>query len=110
LIRATTTIKVLRSLTTSYNEYGDEVENLVVISSRVPAAITEQRKTYYNPTEGQLRTLRNVAGRVNSGTDILSGDILIDERTGNRYAVEATDQPQSPVMQNDLTLELVRQT
>ncbi len=105
---ATTTVAILRG--TSTDDYGDEVDGSTVVASGIPAAIQEQRQTVTTADDPQPRVVRIYTGRVNAGTDIQTGDRIKDETTNAIYIVDQFSQVASPVMTNDLRLDLRRVT
>jgi hypothetical protein len=96
--------------------WGDEVETETDTDadslpdphlSGIPASIIEQTQRVRDDAGG-LRPVRFVVGRVSGRADVQSGDRIRDRKNGAWYAVTATDQPQSPVIELDLRLELSR--
>lgn len=73
----------------------------------IPASIIERTQRVRDDAGG-LRAVRFVVGRVAGRADVRSGDRIRDQKDGAWYRVSATDQPQSPVMELDLRLELQR--
>lgn len=126
---ATTTIDVFRDvdaaatpdpLDSDVDPFGDEVETPRADTAddadldpdphlrKLPASIIEQTRRPFDPTAGDLRTVKFVVGRVTSGTDIRRGDIVVDRKDGGRYRVNDAVQPQNMAMRLDLRLDLVR--
>jgi hypothetical protein len=99
--------------------WGDEIETPAPDTSAdtdtdpdpylrgIPASIIEQTQRVRDDAGG-LRPVRFVVGRVSGRSDVQSGDRIRDRKNGAWYAVTATDQPQSPVIELDLRLELSR--
>lgn len=105
---ATTTVSVLRGTTT--DDYGDPVDSNTAVATGIPASIIEQRQTVTTADDPNPRVVRTYTGRVSAGTDIRTGDRIKDERTTYVYIVDQFSQVSSPVLTNDLRLDLRRTT
>ena len=102
---ATGTYTVLRG-TASFNDYGDEVSDDAVASTGNIGAVTERRRTNFDPQSGRVATLRELTGRFSHGTDIQDGDRLKDEKTGDTFTVVSVYRGTSIAMKSDLVLDL----
>lgn len=119
IAQATTRVDVFRDAdagqaTVDRDVYGDEVETpraagAAYLADR-PASIIEKTRRVYDAADGQFRTVAYLSGRMNGGTDVQTGDILMDLRTGVSYSVTSAVQPMNPVMLPDLRLDLARTT
>jgi len=106
-----TTVTILRGTTT--NAYGDIVDdptNSVVVARGVPARITVSSVRAYDPASSTLRVIQAVDGVVQSDTDIVDGDQLVDENTNATYSIESVTQDGGPAFVPDLELVLRRVT
>lgn len=105
--RATTTVSIYRGST--QDAYGDPVDDNTVappIATGVICSIIEQTRRAFIAAESRRTVVKNAFGRVVSGTDVIEGDRIKDERTGEFYFVEATSMPQSPFGAMDVRLVL----
>lgn len=103
---ATTTVAVLRG--TSTDSYGDVVDGSTAISTGTPASIIEQRRLVATESDPTPRSVITYTGRVSAGTDIADGDRIRDERTSEVYIVDSAHRVASPVITNDIRLDLRR--
>ena len=102
--RATTTITIYRGQDT--DEWGDPVDNDTVVASGVRAAIAEQ-KIYAQPeVTTQPRNLRYARLRVTKGTDVRKNDRILDEKLNQTWTITNISQLQSPVIGQDLRIDL----
>ncbi len=115
---ATTVVDVYRdadagSATPDVNWFGDEVETPADYTtawgtphiSAAPASVIE--RTQRVPNDGDLSTVRYVVGRVTGGTDIVTGDRIVDRKDRTVYRVEGWSEPQNFGIRLDRRLELV---
>lgn len=100
----TTTVSVLRG--TSTTPAGDEVDNLTPLYTGIPASVMERTRTGIDDATQEPRVFRYTVCRLPAGTDIKDDDILLDERTGLRYAVSSVSVLSSPVHVPDLRVDL----
>lgn len=108
---ASTTATVLRGTTT--NAYGDVVDdptNSVVIARGLPAQIIVTTSRPYDSSSQTIRVIQTVEGRVQSDTDIVEGDQLVDESNNVTYSIESVTQDGGPGFTSDLELVLRRVT
>lgn len=108
---ASTTATVLRG--TTLNAYGDTIDdptNAVVVARGVPAQIIVTTARPYDPSSQTIRVIQTVEGRVQSDTDIVEGDQLVDESTNVTYSIESVTQDGGPGFVSDLELVLRRVT
>lgn len=73
---------------TVVDEYGNIQDASVVLHSRVPAALAEVSRTVFDPATQSPRTVRSVVCNVSRWLGVTSSNQLLDETTGNTYAVE----------------------
>jgi hypothetical protein len=107
--RATERVTVLRG--TETNSYGDLVDSEVAVHTGVIMAIMEtSRSRTFLPAEGATRVITSHQGFASSNADILKGDRLRSERTGNVYLVVDMTLPGSAAISPDLELQLSRTT
>lgn len=115
---ATTLVSILRG--TTENEFGDEIDAANpgnIVQRDIPASIMEQRtplsprgrRIVFTPADETPREVRWINARLPAGTNILAGDRLLDQTTGNIYALDTIQKDVSPITEIDLRLE-VRQT
>lgn len=108
---ASNLVSVVRG--TTLNAYGDTVDdpdNGQVVASAVPASITVTSTRAYDNTSQQIRQIQSIAGVVQSDTDIVESDQLVDDQTGVIYIVESVTQEGGPGFTSDLELVLRRVT
>jgi hypothetical protein len=129
MTQATTRIDVFRDVDasttpdtgdTDFDEWGNEIETPRPDTDDdedtdpdpylrdLPASIIERTMRSPDPSTGDLRTIRYLVGRVTNGTDVQSGDIISDRRTGERYRVAGWSEPRNPMVRVDRRLELER--
>jgi hypothetical protein len=99
------TVSVLHS---SNIDDWDGTSNETISASGVDASIIEQSRLVYDPQSTTHRIIRNVAGRLPSGTSIAARDRIRDEVTGTVYMVVSVRQHQNHYYTSDVTLELRR--
>ncbi len=92
------------------DEYGDPVDTGTVLAQHVPASVIEQSRNVYSPVNGRLTTVRTVTGRFRHGIDLLAGDQLADESTGEAYVVVSVRTVASAVNKPDTVADLTRNT
>jgi len=105
---ANTTISILGG--TAEDEFGEQTDSGTVLSSEIPAAVTEQTRqmsTQENPTP---HVVRFTVCRVGSDTQVEETNIVLDEGTGNKYTIQGKSQTGGFGMKNDLRLDLRRIT
>lgn len=106
---ASNLVSVVRG--TTLNAYGDTVDdpdNAQVIASGIPAQIVVTSSRAYDNTSQQIRVIQSIAGAVQSDTDIVESDQLVDDQTGATYIVESVTQEGGPGFTSDLELVLRR--
>jgi hypothetical protein len=108
IARATTTLAVLRGVTT--DDYGDEQDTDTVVATRIPASLAEQTRRVTTRDDPTPRIVRYAIGRVTAGTDIRDQDRVRDESTGAVYIVDAVSSMNSAAVAADLRLDLRRTT
>ena len=108
LVRATTTISILRG--TSTDGYGDEVDTDTAAYTGIPASLVEQSRRVTTRDDPTPRIVRYAVGRVTAGTDVTDQDRIKDERTGAIYIVDAVSSMANPALTADLRLDLRRTT
>jgi len=102
----TTTVTVYRG--SSVDQYGDEDDSNTAVLSKVPCSLLEQRRLVATQDSTQPMIVRYYTARLPYGTDIETGDRLLDEKTNVIYMVDSYAQVQSPFIQGDLRLDLRR--
>lgn len=90
----------------STNDYGDEVSDDAVVSVGNIGAVTERRRTNFDPQSGRVATVRELTGRFSNGADIKDGDRIKDEKTGDTFLVASVYRGTSIAMKSDLVLDL----
>jgi hypothetical protein len=101
----TTTLATFRG--TAVNAYGDETDVGTVYLTGVPAALVETAKTVFDAASQRQQTIRSITCRVPAWADIIDTDTLMDERTGDYFAIESIQRQPSlglPVDSTMLTL------
>jgi len=108
---ASTTVTILRgTATNAYGDVVDDPDNAQVVATGVLADIAVQSKRAYDPTSQTIRVIQSIKGSVQSDTDLVESDQLLDDRTGNTYTVQSVTQPGGPGFIGNLELELRRVT
>lgn len=106
---ANTYVSVLRG--TVVDEYGDVQDSGVAVFTRVPASLVETQRTVFDPATQLPRTVRSTVCVIQDGLGLTNSDQIVDEQTGDKYAVEEIVKPPTldgaPV---DITLTLRRVT
>jgi hypothetical protein len=96
--RPNTYVTILRtSPETLTDEYGDEMDNEVPVSTRNPFSIIMQSKRQYLPSENRTTIVQTHLGRCRANVDVKETDRLKDERTGFVYMIESIVHPQDPM-------------
>lgn len=102
---ATSTYRIERGETE--NGFGDSVAGTAPVASGVLLALTEKERRQ-SDSENFVRE-RVIVGRGRPRTDIREGDRVVDERTGEKFAVLKTTRPGAvPVMGSDVRFECTR--
>lgn len=90
---ANVTISVLRG--TTYNAYGDLVDDNQVFMENLPAFLAETGKTVQDPSSPTPRTVREIVCHVPQYVGILDTDQIVDERTGDKFMIISVTRPPS---------------
>jgi hypothetical protein len=106
---ATTTISIIGGSAT-YDGWGDVVEGSTVSASGIPASILEQTRLVTRPADNRAQVVRYYTGRVPAGTEVTTSNRILDERTGQLYVIDSVATVASPVITNDVRLDLRRAT
>lgn len=101
----TTTVSILRGST--FTDAGDEIDSLTPVYTGIPASIMERSRLGITVSTEDPRVYRYTIGRLPAGTDVVDTDLILDERTGKRYAIAAVSVLGSPVHTPDLRLDLL---
>jgi hypothetical protein len=88
-----TTVQILRG--TTYNSYGELVDNDTVFMENVPAFLAETGKTVQDPSSPTPRTVREIVCHVPQYVGVTDSDQIVDERTGDKYMIISTTRPPS---------------
>lgn len=89
---ATALVAVYRD--TDIDALGDEEDDdrtPVPGLERVRVALTERSRTVFDPSAGEMRTIRVATGRAVVGTDLQPNDRLRDLRTGKWWRIGGLD-------------------
>jgi hypothetical protein len=105
---ATTTIAILRGTTTDV--WGDEADTDTVVSTGIPASLTEQSRRVTTRDDPTPRIVRYAVARVAADTDVTDQDRVRDERTGQVYSIDAVSSMANPAAVADIRLDLRRTT
>ncbi|GGW98719.1 hypothetical protein [Streptomyces chartreusis] len=105
---ATTKVTILRG--TEEDEFGDERDTDTPIATGIPASLVEQTRRVSGRENPTPRTVRYAVARVPAGTDITDNDRVLDERTGDKYIVDAVSGMANPAIQVDRRVDLRRTT
>jgi hypothetical protein len=105
---ATCLASILRPTGTK-NARGDASNIYTVVSTGVPASITEDSRRTWDSATQTPRTVRTLSALVGSGTDIRKGDQLRDDTHGGLlYVVKDVTQERSFAYTPDIELDLGR--
>lgn len=102
---ATGRYTVIRGVT-AQNDYGDDVSDDAVVSTGNIGAVTERRRTNFDPQSGRVETVRELTGRFRHGTDVQDGDRIKDEKSGDEFVVTSVYRGTSIALKSDLVLDL----
>lgn len=103
--RATTTISIYRGQ--ALNDWGDPIDNNTIVASGVRAAIAEQKIYAQSEVTTQPRNLRYARLRVTKGTDVQVNDRILDEKLNQTWTITNISPLQSPVIGQDLRVDLM---
>lgn len=106
--RANTRVTILRGETV--DSFGDPKDVPREVCKDVTASIIERNKTVTNPVDGTVRQVRFFVGRVPSGTPILPGDRVKDQKSGAVYIFDASSEGMNAIRGTDIRLDLRRVT
>lgn len=100
----TTTVSILRGTTTT--AAGDEVDSLAPVYTGIPASVMERNRVGIETQTQNPQVYHYTICRLPAGTDVTETDLILDERTGQRYAIAAVSVLSSFVHTPDLRLDL----
>lgn len=104
----TTTVEILGG-DAAVDPWGDPTEGTDVIQAGVPAAITETRQVVATESDPQAVAVHYYTARLPAGTIVLPEHRLRDA-TGQLYAVDYVNHPNSPAVPGDVRVDLRRVT
>ncbi len=90
------------------NDYGDEIDGDTVASSGILGSVIERTKQVFNPDDGRVATIRYLTGRFDNRADIVDGDRIKDEKTGEIFVVQSLSRPVNAVVKSDIVADLIR--
>jgi hypothetical protein len=104
---ATTTVTVLRGVTTS--AYGDEQDADTSVATGIPLGLMVASQAGTRSADARPQEVETFRGRMPAGTDIRVGDRLRDERdTSLVYLVTGSHQAPNPILAQDVAVDLTR--
>lgn len=93
----------------SLTEYGDEVDDGVVVAAGVLVSIQETTKRVWDPADQVLRIVRVYDCSVQSDTDLRTNDVLTEDGPGGRtFQVTSASQGGGWAWTSDLNVMLKR--
>jgi hypothetical protein len=82
---ANTKVSILRG--TGNDAYGDEIDTMTPYETDVPALLTEEAQTVFDPATQEPRTVRTAMCYVPPWLDVLNTDQVYDQLTGDTFMV-----------------------
>ena len=103
---ATTTVSVLGGTTT--DQFGDTLDGTTVVAGPgLPASILEQRQLITTSGDDRSQVVRYYTGRLNPvGFTITQQHRILDDLSGDTYAIENVSQVANLGVVNELRLDL----
>jgi hypothetical protein len=80
---------------TTYNAFGDLVDNNTVFMEHLPAFLAETGKTVQDPSSPTPRTIREIVCHVPQYVGVTDSDQIVDETTGDKYMIISVTRPPS---------------
>lgn len=91
---------------TTYNEWGDEIDDDTVVASAIRVSIIEQTVDAKTEITSVPHSYRFAKMRCTYGTDIRQNDRLLDENTGETWTIVQISSRGNPVYKQDMRVDL----
>lgn len=104
ICRANTTVTIYRGQ--AADEWGDNMDQDTVVATGVIASIVEQTVYARSEVTTNPRAFHYAKMRVNYGTNILVGDRVLDENTGDIWLITNLRARGNPVRRQDVRVDL----